>query len=251
MSFDIWTRCEGASSCKGLVCEPWRVVEAQHQIATRKLVDSDDEQAVLEELVEGVKPPAVGEGELHYLLSTPFRYPPLRRGSRFGKATERGMWYGALTKRTAFAEVAYYRLLFLEGSAAELSPLEVDLSVFQAAIEALRAVDLTERPFSEWASAISSPTSYAASQQLGSQMRDHGVEVFLWRSARDPGGGRNIGVFTPAAFARQRPSQPKTWHCTATREAVEIVRRDFFERPSARFERADFLVDGTLPRPAV
>jgi len=28
--------------------EPWRVVEAQHQVSTRKLVDSDAEQQVLE-----------------------------------------------------------------------------------------------------------------------------------------------------------------------------------------------------------
>lgn len=249
MSFDIWMRCGGASSRRRLACESWRVVEAQHQIATRKLVDSDEEQALLEAIVEAVKPPAVGDGELHYLLATPFRYPPLLHGSRFGAPNDRGIWYGALEQRTAFAEVAYYRLLFLEGTTAELAPLEVDLSAFRAAIDTPHGADLSAPPFDTWRSLISSPTSYAESQTLGGQMRAEGIEAFIYVSARDPDRGSNVGLFSPSAFARPRPTTPITWHCTATRDAVELARRDFFERSSLRFERAAFLVDGALPSP--
>ena len=77
MSSSIWTRCAGDSELRPLRLSPWRVVESQHQVSTRKLVDSADEQALLEELIDGAKPPDLTRGRLHYLLFTPFRYPPL------------------------------------------------------------------------------------------------------------------------------------------------------------------------------
>src|SRR3954463_15070833 len=110
MSSSIWTRCAGDSEIRPLDVSPWRVVEAQHQLSTRKLVDSAEEQMLLEDLIERSKPPATAGTRLHYLLATPFRYPPLRHGSRFGSRFVRGIWYGSETRRTAFAEVAYYRL---------------------------------------------------------------------------------------------------------------------------------------------
>ncbi len=124
MSSSIWTRCGDVSSRRLFAARAFRAVEAQHRISTRKLTDSDAEQVLLEELLEDSKPAVTGELEgLHYLLFTPFRYPPLRHGSRFGVKTERGIWYGSQTLPTCFAEVAYYRLVFLEGTAADLSPL--------------------------------------------------------------------------------------------------------------------------------
>ena len=95
MSSSIWTRCAGDSEIQPLRLEPWRVVEGQHQISTRKLVASDAEQALLEALIETVKPGQLSPARLHYLLATPFRYPPLRHGSRFGRRFEPGLWYGA------------------------------------------------------------------------------------------------------------------------------------------------------------
>src|SRR5215831_5396257 len=131
MSRSIWTECAGSSRFRRLTLAAWRAVESQTLISTRKLVDSDDEQAILEELIESAKPP-VREGaefaSLHFLLYTPFRYPPLPHGSRFGTRHERGIWYGSLALRTVFAEVAYYRLLFLEGIDGDLGSLTIDLS---------------------------------------------------------------------------------------------------------------------------
>jgi len=149
-------------------------------------VDSDEEQALLEELIEDVKPPTGAPAGLHYLLFTPFRYPPLRHGSRFGTRAEHGIWYGSRTQATAFAEKAYYLLLFLEGTAAELAPLETDVSIFQAAYETRKGVDLTRGAFARYGALISSPSDYAASQTLGREMRADGVEAFLYASARDP-----------------------------------------------------------------
>ena len=118
MSFSIWMRCAGDSELRTLRLSPWRVVEAQHQVSTRKLVDSTEEQILLEEMIDSVKPPDITQGRLHYLLFTPFRYPPLPHGSRFGGRHEQGIWYGSTELRSAFAEVSYYRLLFIEGSKA-------------------------------------------------------------------------------------------------------------------------------------
>ncbi len=111
----IWTRCGGRSNARELRCAPWRVVEGQRIISTRSLVDSDAEHDLLEELIDASKPalpPEPAFAGLHYLLYTPFRYPPLRHGSRFGRRHERALWYGAEELDTALAEVAYYRLLF-------------------------------------------------------------------------------------------------------------------------------------------
>lgn len=251
MSSAIWTRCAGSSEIRALSVEPWRVVEAQHQIATRKLVDSDAEQSLLEDVLERYKPPITDGDDLHYLLFTPFRYPPLARGSRFGTRLERGIWYGAEQLRSALAEVAYYRLLFLDGTDANLGPLATDLSAFTVRIKTQRSIDLTAPPFSRWRSRLASKTRYVATQPLGAAMREAGVEAFRYVSARDGRGSLNVGAFTPRAFASRRPLGLQTWRCVATHAAVEFSRRDYIERGAFRFPRREFLVRGALPRPAV
>ena len=250
MPSSIWTRCAGRSSLRRLGGRAWRVVESQHLFATRKLVDSDEEQALLEELIEDAKPPAGAPAGLHYLLFTPFRYPPLRHGSRFGTRAEPGIWYGSRTRATAFAEKAYYLLLFLEGTAAELTPLEADVSIFQAGYETRRGVDLTRGPFERYGALISSPSDYAASQTLGREMRADGVEAFLYASARDPDHGANLGLFVREALSSRRPGVPESWRCLVTREGVEVTKEDVFRSASFAFERRVFEVDGRLPAPA-
>lgn len=247
---NIWTRCAGVFEIRPLAVEAVRAVEAQHQVSTRKLVDSDAEQAVLETLIEASKPPAVGPARLHYLLSTPFRYPPLRRGSRFGGRHERGLWYGSLRVRTALAEVAYYRLVFLEGTAAALEPLTTQLTTFEASIRTSSGVDLTASPFSAYHADLAAPDRYDATQALGRAMRSAGVIAFRSFSARDAG-GENVGVFDPVAFGHRAPKRFESWHCTATRERVEIISRNWFERRAWRFEREAFVVDGRLPVPSL
>jgi hypothetical protein len=252
MSSTIWTQSAASSRIATLTAEPWRVVEAQHRISTRKLVDSAREQTILEDLLESAKPPAVQDSEhLHYLLSTPFRYPPLPHGSRFGTRWEPGIWYGSGTLPTAFAEVAYYRLLFLEGTDADLSPLETDLTVFRVKIRTAYGLDLAAPAFNAWRARLASKVSYAETQPLGERMRDEGVEAFRYASARDAHGGTNIGLFTPRAFATRRPHGLQTWHAVATPAGVELVKRDYFDAQAYRCAREAFLVRGTLPHPAV
>ena len=213
-------------------------------------MDSDEEQALLEELIEDVKPPAGAAAGLHYLLFTPFRYPPLRHGSRFGTRAENGIWYGSRTRATAFAEKAYYLLLFLEGTTAELTPLETDVSIFQAAYETGKGVDLTRGAFARYTELISSPSDYAAPQMLGREMRADGVEAFIYTSARDPEHGANVGLFVREALSSRRPSVPETWRCVVTRDEVEVTKEDVFRSASFAFKRRVFEVDGRLPAPA-
>jgi hypothetical protein len=249
----IWEACGGPSRIRRLALDAWRAVEGQHRNSTRKLVDSDDEQRVLEELIEKGKPPLPrlpGVERLHYLLSTSFRYPPLRHGSRFGTRAETSIWYGSRTRRTVFAEVAYYRLVFLDGTSAAIERLMVELTCFEVPIRARRGVDLTRPPFSEHAARISSKTSYRDSQRLGAELRAAKVQAFVFRSARDAQGGSNVGAFEPAAFGATKPTKLETWQCIATKSAVEFSRRDFFRAESHRFPRSDFEVRGKLPMPA-
>jgi len=251
MSSSIWTQCAGASEIRPLQRTAWRAVEGQHQISTRKLVDSLEEQALLEQLIETSKPPLRTGARRHVLLSTPFRYPPLRHGSRFGTRQEPGIWYGSETRRALSAEAAYYRLVFLEGTQADLGGLTTLHTMFRVSLRTPRGIDLTKPPFDRHRAAIASPAVYADSQALGRAMRAAGVDAFRYPSARDSEGGVNVGVFAPAAFGTAVPRDFETWHCTATRERVEFVRQDFFSRLVFIFGRERFLVDGRLPAPAL
>jgi len=253
MSPSIWTRCAGRSEIRRLAGRFRRVVEAQFRNSTRKLVDSDDEQRALEELldVKAKLPVPAGFEGLHYLLYTPFRHPPLRHGSRFGTRRERGILYAARELPSAFAEVAYYRLVFLEGTAAPLSPIQVDLTAFSFRLAAQRAIDLTVEPFRAFEERISSPVSYADSQQLGHDMREAAVQACLYVSARARGRGVNLAVFDNV-FRPQRPLDEERWTCTAARERVEFrAQRLVGKEETHAYERRQFLVNGKLPAPAL
>jgi hypothetical protein len=253
MSSSIWTRCAERFELQRISGAAWRAVESQHVTSTRKLVDSDDEQQVLEALIDTAKPPwppgrrFVG---LHYLLATPFRHPPLRYGSRFGTRRERGIFYCAKAQATVFAEKAYYALLFLEGTEAEIEPLTRPLTVFQVRISTKKGADLTAAPFDAYVERISSPVSYRDSQSVGASMREAGVAAFRFASARDPEGGVNLGLFEPV-FSTKKPLNAEQWICTATRGRVELEPGPAVMRSRTSFRRGAFEVDGRLPTPGV
>lgn len=254
MSLSIWTQCGGLSSARPLRVSPWRVVESQFVSSTRKLVDSEDEQSRLEALIDGVKPPvpaAVAPLGLHYLLSTPFRHPPLRYGSRFGRRSEPGIFYASKEEETCLAEIAYYRFVFLMGTTASLPLIETQLTAFKVSLRAARGVDLTEGSFDRYASRISSKTDYAATQRLGADMRADGVEVALYLSARATLRGTNVAVFAPTAFGARQPVETHEWWCTTDGDKVELRRRSLVTSQGLTFSRSDFLVRGRLPSPAI
>jgi hypothetical protein len=253
MSSSIWTQCAERFEPGRLSGPAWRAVESQHVTSTRKLVDSDDEQQVLEALIDTAKPPWPSGRRfigLHYLLATPFRHPPLRYGSRFGTRRERGIFYCAEGQATVFAEKAYYVLLFLEGTEADLAPLTRPLTVFQVRVSTKKGADLTKAPFDRHVEAVSSPITYRDSQPLGAAMRAAGLAAFRFTSARDPDGGANLGLFEPV-FSSKKPANAEQWICTATRARVELNPGPAVMRSRTSFTRDAFEVGGVLPMPGV
>jgi hypothetical protein len=248
----IWTRCGGPTNQRELEVEGFRVVEGQHVNSTRKLVDSDAEQRVVEELIDGAKPPRPKGDDfegLHFLLYTPFRHPPLKGGTRFGTRTERGVFYAARELETALAEWAYYRFVFLEGSLAELGTIISPTTTFKAAISTKKAIDLTQAPFAELKEQLASPCSYADSQALGREMRADGIEAVAFFSSRRRE-GVNYALFEPC-FGDDRPLSLESWSCRFNRELVEFKKHNVFEDVLMSFERVSFEVGGVLPMPAV
>lgn len=253
MTSDIWNNCRGNKHIIPLQQDAWRVVEDQHNSATRKLVDSLEEHDILEDIIEQVKPKLPEKNRnlnLHYLLATPFRYPPLQHGSRFGKVFEPSLWYGSIELITAFAETAYYRILFLTHTTAKLNMVQTKLSAFPVVIKTNKGIDLSIKPFNKFTKLISSKTNYYHSQALGSVMRAQGVEAFLYYSARDTKQRLNIALFTPMAFKNPTILQNTitSWDCYATTDYVEFSRHTY-QKEYIKFDAEEFMQDHQLPIP--
>lgn len=249
---EIWTACLGRYDEVRLVGSAFRLVESQQQLATWSLVDSFAEQDLLESLLERSKPPlAPGTESLHPLLAAPFRYPPLRHGSRFGSRFEPGLFYAARSVPTTLAECAYYRCVFWSGMAEPpAEPLETQHTLFAVQVATARGIVLHAPPFAEFRAALTHRRSYAATQALGRAMRAVGIEAFEYVSARDPAGGHDVALISPAALASRRPDVQGEWLCETSATAVAWYSSGRGRGELHRFERSDFLVDGQLPVPA-
>jgi RES domain len=245
----IWAACSAHARTEILAGAVFRLVESQEQVATNALVSTLAEQALLEELIEASKPPlAPGAAPLHYLLSTPFRYPPLPWGSRFGSRFEPSLFYSARTPETALAESAYYRCVFWAGMATPPpAPLDTRHTLFGAEVETSRGLRLQRPPFTEFESRLTDRRSYAATQALGAALREAGIEAFEYVSARDPRGGLNVALFTPRPFASPKPTSLDEWLCETRADRVSYYSRH--GGGIREFPLDTFLVDGTLPLP--
>lgn len=240
---NLWELCKGIKQIKSITAEPWRVVEAQHVLSARDLVDTIDEHDILEALIEESKP--LVNKEKHYLIFTPFRYPPLKYGSRFGSTIEQSLWYGSLDLETAFAEVAFYQLQFQNSTEADLNYVDTLLTAFNVSLSTKKGVDLTEGAFNQHVDYISSKNTYEHSQKLGSSMREAGVHAFIFFSARMMHAQhKNVAAFTPDVFCNNSKHQDiynqQTWSCTASKHVVEFTRMGISGKSRFSFERSDF-----------
>lgn len=192
----------------------WRLVEAQHRISTNRLAAGIDDQALLEQLVEEVKPvlPAAARG-LHYLLATPFRYGHAK-ASRFRRANERpGIFYASDHVATAIAETAYWRLLFFSRSPGFVPPTTVvEHSAFTVPIAVERALDLTAAPFVDQAVRWVDLDNYTACQDFADAARGIDAQAVRYASVRDPAHRANIALLDPAGFSAVAPAIEQTWH---------------------------------------
>jgi len=226
VSFSTWMPAALSSEARPWTGSVWRMVEAQHTASTMKIVDTDDEQSLLESLLEGSKPaqPATTQG-LDYLLATPFRYYPLRSGSRFRAVTDPGVFYGAESVHTASAELGYWRWKFLK-DAVDLDKLQpVAHTAFSAEIKT-QVIDLRQPPFSVQAASWSHPSDYSTTQALAQVARTAQIGGIQYASVRDPQPAWCLALLTPQGFAKPKPNPlMQTWWLAVHKDGV-TWRRD-------------------------
>ena len=215
MSLATWTPAALSSEARALAGRCWRLVEAQHIVSTLKLVDTLAEQELLERLLERSKPVVPPEcRELHYLLSTPFRYgAPYPGGSRFRReGMTPGVFYASVQIVTAVAEMAFARLrIFAESPATPWPANAIEHTAFAVRFRTGSAIDLTTPAFEAQAADWTDPADYRACQGLADMARTGGIQVIRYRSVRDARGGRNVALLTCAAFGSNAPLERQTW----------------------------------------
>jgi hypothetical protein len=246
MSWRTWTPDALSSEARPYrVAAAWRAVEAQHVAATMRLTDSLEEQRVLEELVEAHKPPVppAVPRSLDYLLSTPFRYRPGHRGSRFRAPGERrGVFYAAELERAALAEKAFYKLLDLAESVGATSPTwSGQVTLFSVPLATARTLDLTAPPLAADRAAWVRLTDYGPCQALASASRKAAIDLIRYESVRDPERSAALALLDPAGFAAKKPKALRTWHLHADARGARVA-EDFTRRAFA-FPREQFDAD--------
>jgi hypothetical protein len=202
----------------------WRGVEAQHVVSTMRLVDTRDEQDMLESLLESSKPPAPAmKAPKHFLIYTPFRYRP-RHPSRFRKGGTLGLWYGAEELYAACAEVAYWRHRFvLDSAGLTKGDVMTEHTFFQASIDG-SAIDLMVPPWVSAHAAWTHGSDYAHTHAVAEQAAERGVQWISYESVRAPG-RRCAAVLDVAALdIVANGTTQQTWRCKANRHAVMMVR---------------------------
>ena len=247
----IWEDSKGEQQIGSISGTAYRLVESQEQIATLGYVDTLEEQALLEEMLELIKPPYTFASEnFHYLLKTPFRYPPLKWGSRFGRIHEPGIFYSGSNTNTTLAESAYYRFVFWYSMDAEpiKTKIRSEHTLFSVDYTSTKAIRLQSSPFDQYRKNLTHPQDYTQTQQLGTAMRTAGVEAFEYFSARDPQKGICIGLFKPQAFAQKHPKEMTQWLCEVS--ASEVAFKQLGKTNVIQFGFENFAVNGVLPTPA-
>jgi RES domain len=220
VSSRTWTPRAVASSAAAFAGEVWRAVEAQHVVSTRALVDTLEEQHLLERVLDEGKPPVPeGAARLHYLLFTPFRYAPPPGGSRFRGPNDPGVFYAADEVRTACAELGYWRWRHLLDVPALNSMPSRPQTVFRVKL-ATQAADLREPPFRRDRETWTQPNDYSGCQRFGVVARKAGIGAIRYESVRDPQHGGCCAVLDSHAFARPSPQEQQTWMLSVSRDRV-------------------------------
>ena len=218
-----WKAAWFATGLRSKTANLWRGVEAQHVVSTMRLADNAAEQLVLETLLEASKPavPAEAAGA-HYLLFTPFRYrAPM--ASRFRRAHDAGIWYGAEELKTACGEVAYWKWRFLmDSDALRESALHTEHTFFRAHVKG-RCADLTAAPWKAATRVWTHKTDFAECQAFGEEARKHDVAWIRYVAVRVPD-GICAAVLEPKALALAEPFEQQTWACKTTAAGAWLQR---------------------------
>ena len=243
-SSPTWTAEELSSSARPSAGQAWRVVEAQNRFSTLKLVDTPEDQAVLERLIDATKPTVPPEcRHLDYLMSTPFRYGPYKHGSRFRRpGNTEGVFYASEVPETAIAEIGFYRLLFYAESPGTPWPENPSYYTAFAVLYATdRAIDLSEQPLVEYRDLWTALNEYSHCQNLAEAAREIGIEAIRYESVRDPQHRMNVALLKCSTFAKPKPVDMQTWALFVTQYGISAARE--FPRLKLGWERALFTGD--------
>lgn len=247
MSLATWTPAALSRERRRVSGTCWRVVESQHRVSTMKLVDTLEEQAMLEAVLEPTKPPIPDECQhLDFLLFTPFRYSaPYPSGSRFRRAgITPGVFYASDTADTAVAEMVFHRLLFFADAPTVPWPRNAgEYTVFSAGYRSDAALDVTlprlVRDHRLWAH----QTDYEACQTLAERARTVDIDIIRYSSvrARSDAAALNVALLACRAFSGRAPTARQTWRFFFADHGVRAI----CDRPTRRleFDRAAFVDD--------
>ncbi|MCF6776419.1 RES family NAD+ phosphorylase [Thiotrichales bacterium 19X7-9] len=201
-----------------------RIVESKELQGTQELVDTLDEQSVLETLIESSKPIIpIKMKDYHYLLYTPFRYPPLKHGSRFGTANEPSLFYGSLNELTCMCECAFYRLTLFHCMEEKFpQPIRTQHTLFTVPFYSNSGLDLSSSSFSEYQDKLCHISDFTFTQEFGHLLRTKGIDCFLYTSARDSNNGLNIALFNPTPFQSYQPTSMSEWYSQVNSDIVQF-----------------------------
>ena len=227
-----------------------RSVESQSKVATLDLVDTLEEQRILEEMIEETKGPALPPG-IHYLISTPLcRYPPLLYGSRYGARTEPGIFYGSERVETAMAETAFYKLRFVADSDGLTELPAMAMMTFTFEYRTRHAHDTTSAEYDARRAEIDAPADYMHTQAIGSRAREAAINLIRFRSVRDPKGGANLAIFDLDVLGPQ-PLDMTYWQLKIRDGRVDVLERDRAIHPGCySFSVDDFKARGVWTHPS-
>lgn len=185
-----------------------RIVERQEDSATTRITADLVEQQMLEEMLEDSKPGTLNN-RINYLLGTPFRYPPLDYGSRFGTEYDRWIFYGSLDTETCLRECGYYRFkLYFDMEEPPPKPVSCEHTMFTVDLEADHCVDLCAPTYANISDDLVSVESYDLTHRIGQQARNADAQMLVFQSAR--GAGKNVAVFEDNVFASE-PVNQQLW----------------------------------------
>jgi hypothetical protein len=235
----------GLTSYANSVC---RMVETQEYAATTSLVDDLEEQAILEQILDDFKPRyADNTQDLHYLISTPFRYPPLKYGSRFAAITEPCYFYASETIQTCLSEAAFYRFYLIDGTETPFPKMiQSEHSLFFVQVMSSKTLDLTQISDLLIQKQLTDPISYSITQQVGQHARKNGADLLRYFSARSQEQGINLAIDNHTIIQSEKPEDKAGYICQLDPQSG-ILR---FSQPRTfpvTFTREQFLVDGHLP----
>ncbi|MEN3364228.1 MAG: hypothetical protein V7606_1502 [Burkholderiales bacterium] len=161
------------------------------------------------------------------LRSTPVRL-------RFRGPADPGVFYGAELRRTACAELGYWRWRLLMDSPGLKSIGPMPQTAFTTPVRAL-SIDLQKPPLSRQRKLWTDPFDYSHSRQLARNARAAGIGMIRYESVRDIQPAGCAAVLSHTAFAASSPTVSQAWTLSVSRQRVIWRLDSIFEAQSFEF----------------